>query len=108
MDQVSPIFVFDNPRTCSQLFHAFFKNHPQLAAANRPAIHWATVATVAGPERLQLHLKQSEIATKAAEVLQQKQEQAFGELGLDISKETYEAAAKRLSDDVSAARNEVR
>ena len=104
-EAVQHLFVFDNPRTCSQLFHAFFKGHPQLAHLTA---HWCVTAATAGPERLQLSLRQGDAARQADKLLHQQHEDFFKNLlNMDVNQETYDTAAQRLSESFAAAEQQV-
>ncbi|KAF7190422.1 hypothetical protein HII31_08136 [Pseudocercospora fuligena] len=53
----APIFIFDNPRTSSQLLNLFFAGHPDLDASPGLVSSWIWPLSVAGPERLSTKLQ---------------------------------------------------
>ncbi|KAI0123276.1 hypothetical protein BJ170DRAFT_104400 [Xylariales sp. AK1849] len=83
------IFVFDNPRTGSQLFNKLFAVHPQLEHVFHPLLG----ASMYGPERVALHLNHSAAAEEAQQQLAKQ---------INIPDETYTLAATRLVEPTEA------
>ncbi|KAK9415184.1 putative Sulfotransferase domain-containing protein [Seiridium unicorne] len=88
MDQPR-IFVFDSPRTCSQVFNKLFAVHPQLSHVFHPLIG----ASMYGPERVTSRLKHCTAAEEAQQELANK---------IDLPDETYGIAASRLMKATAA------
>ena len=93
---VSPrrIFVFDHPRTVSQMFNKLFANHEELENIFHPFMG----ASMYGPERMQLVLKHSSVAEDV------QQDLAFN---AHMETETYQVAAHRLTESIAAAEKKV-
>lgn len=88
------IFVFDHPRTVSQMFHRLFANHEELENIFHPFIG----ASMYGPERIQLTLKHCSVAEDAQEDLA---------LNAHMERETYQVAAQRLTESIATAEKKV-
>jgi hypothetical protein len=83
------IFVFDSPRTCSQLFNKLFAVHPQLNHVFHPLMG----ASMYGPQRVTLRLKHSAAAEEAQQELAKQ---------INLPNETYEVAAARVVETSAA------
>lgn len=92
--QPTRIFVFDSPRTCSQLFNKLFAVHPQLTQVFHPFMG----ASVYGPERVTLRLRHAAAADEAQAALASK---------ADLPNETYDAAAARVVQIIDAIEKDV-
>ena len=66
----SPIFIFDNPRTGSQLLNQYFAKHPQLEGTPGMISSWVWPLSVCGNERLATKLQISPEAVEADKVLE--------------------------------------
>src|ERR1700710_2136633 len=80
------VYVFDNPRSCSQLFNKLFEEHSQLLQIFHPLYPAASF----GPEKIWAGLKHSDAAEEAQVQF------AAGIQGATFSRETYAAARMRL------------
>lgn len=81
------IYVFDGPRSCSQLFNKFFSAHPQISQLHHPLM----ACTLYGPERISARCTHSDSAER-------RQQELYD--GAPYKDETYEVAVKRLEEDV--------
>lgn len=88
------VFVFDNPRTCSQLFNKLMASHPQLSNMLHPFVG----PSMYGPENLRQHLEDSEPASTARDNLARVS---------GLISETYPQVADRLIRQEAALRAEV-
>ena len=91
---VSPprIFVFDHPRAVSQMSSRLFQNHEELENIFHPFMG----ASKYGPERIQLALKHSSVAEDTQNDLASNAHR---------ERETYQAAAQRLTETIPGSRN---
>jgi hypothetical protein len=78
------IFLFDNPRSCSQVFRRIFQNHPQL----EHILHPYASPSWFGPKRVQLTFRHNEAA--------EKKQLEWGSLYPERNKSTYEDASRRM------------
>ena len=88
------IFVFDHPRTVSQLFNKLFANHDELENIFHPFMG----ASMYGSERMQLVLQHGSDAEDA-------QNDMASNAHLDS--ETYQVAAQRLTESIAKAEKKV-
>ncbi|KAF2166297.1 hypothetical protein M409DRAFT_23487 [Zasmidium cellare ATCC 36951] len=84
------IFIFDSPRTCSQLFYKLFSAHQQLGHIMNPTILGVTY----GPERLFLNFQHCQAAEEAHWRNAEK---------ANMPDETYAVMATRLQRSVEEA-----
>ncbi|KAK4497239.1 hypothetical protein PRZ48_011689 [Zasmidium cellare] len=84
------IYIFDSPRTCSQLFYKLFTAHEQLGHIMNPTIMGVTY----GPERLFLNFQHCQAAEEA---------HWRNAAKANFSNETYAASAERLEQSVADA-----
>lgn len=88
------VFVFDSPRTCSQLFNKLFAAHPQLSQIFHPFMG----ASMYGPERVTAQLMHSSVAEEAQQELVKQ---------VNLPDETYEVAVNRLNQSIFAIEDKV-
>lgn len=85
------VFVFDNPRTCSQLFNKLMASHPQLSNMLHPFVG----PSMYGPDNLRQHLDDSEPASTARDHLARVS---------GLTSETYSQATDGLMSQAAALR----
>lgn len=88
------IYIFDSPRTCSQLFYKLFSAHEQLGHIMNPTIMGVTY----GPERLFLNFQHCQAAVEAHWRNAEK---------ANLPGETYAVSAERLEQAVGDAEGTV-
>ncbi|KAI7398618.1 hypothetical protein KC336_g15255 [Hortaea werneckii] len=96
-DQLRRIFIFDNPRTCSQLFSKLFANHPDLQLLYHPFLP----AALYGPERYQQKTKHCAAADEV------QREWGTSEEFREWNVVTYESANRKLVEEIEAAERQI-
>ena len=91
------IFLFDTPRTNSQVFYKLFSQHPELGWGR--SYHDYVGAALYGPERVQQRLRHGEAAEKA--------NQYWGTSFPDTNSDTYDMATSKLTRSVEETEKDV-
>ncbi|KAK5168895.1 uncharacterized protein LTR77_006204 [Saxophila tyrrhenica] len=90
------VFIFDSPRTNSQLFYRMWQQHPQLAPMK--GFHPFAGAQMYGPERITLRTRHCEAAERG--------QIEWGTQYPDANWNTFETSAKALREQIAEAEQE--
>ena len=91
------IFIFDSPRTNSQVFYKMFWQHPHLGYLK--GFHPFAAAAGYGPERMQLRTRHCEAAERG--------QMEWGTQYPEMNSATWASCQKALRDAIEGTENEV-